>query len=505
MFELYDIDYKDGSATPVSGKYQYGDLAHAKKAAAKLAGEKISWSRNPSAGAFVDAKMIWRGYVKSDYGHVELFKIFERRKNPVKNDNTLFKYTSDFLQKLRWSNKAEAKAALKMLVDYSKDFGNSAEERALYRQAATIVRRWVKDYGTDQRGRARNPHKKRAKKKVSRKKNPHDYGDRWIIAPDGDLYEVMFLQNGWHVTHVKGGVGTSVFFAGKGDGGYKAAMSHLKGMKAGRKKTKGRKKNPEIETRELSLYADNLGPSSRGIELDVYTLRKKFGHALKTDQGHGVLTNLSKHGAHAAAKAYSHTFGSGANNYREIFNDKDINDTAKYLYESWFAEYAVDKVFDKNPKKGKSPYYAIRLERTGEFFYRGRGGWAKPVKPINTYASAKAARKRIAKNLGYDESELNIVSFSSQKAFMEPRKKNPKKLWMGFKIKGKDVRFLVNRGGKFGFSLTKGEAIPYATKKAAHDAISRASNAISPAWDIGVAPLGTEAHIIWNALNTPGK
>lgn len=154
--------------------------------------------------------------------------------------------------------------------------------------------------------------------------------------------------------------------------------------------------------------------------------------------------------------------------------------------------------------------YAVALISTGEFFWRGRGGWAAPPEPYTSFEKANAAVKRIAKDHGnlyaLDDFEIHSVPLSVfKKRGTWTRKKNPKKLWMGFKIKGKDVRFLVNRGGKFGFSLTKGEAIPYATKKAAHDAISRASNAISPAWDIGVAPLGTEAHIIWNALNTPGK
>ena len=58
----------------------------------------------------------------------------------------------------------------------------------------------------------------------------------------GTVYEVMFLQKGWAVVENKGGVGTVVYMAGKGDAGREAAMDYLHGMKAPRKKNPAKPK-----------------------------------------------------------------------------------------------------------------------------------------------------------------------------------------------------------------------------------------------------------------------
>lgn len=96
FFQLYDVA-NDYSLSPVPGKYQFGDLAHAKKAAQKIidvwvsgmksrpvgphVSYKIKWSRSAASGQRPEAINEWNGSIHS--GEL-VYKIIERRKNPVK-------------------------------------------------------------------------------------------------------------------------------------------------------------------------------------------------------------------------------------------------------------------------------------------------------------------------------------------------------------------------------------------------------------------------------------
>lgn len=91
-FQLYDVA-NDYSLSPVPGKYQFGDLEHAKKAAQKLINDwvkgmkskpvgpnidyKIRWRRAATSGTRPDAIMEWNGDIHK--GEL-VYKIIEREK-----------------------------------------------------------------------------------------------------------------------------------------------------------------------------------------------------------------------------------------------------------------------------------------------------------------------------------------------------------------------------------------------------------------------------------------
>ena len=77
-----------------------------------------------------------------------------------------------------------------------------------------------------------------------------------------------------------------------------------------------------------------------------------------------------------------------------------------------------------------------------------------------------------------------------------PHKKRAKRksvkrssLWMVFKCKARSVYFLVLRGGKPGWSLTKGESIKFSTKESAKKAGRyMAKKRGMASWSVGAAP-----------------
>lgn len=79
-YQLFDVAY-DGVVTPIRGKHQFGDLAHAKKAAQKVTGSKLTWKKRAAVGVFAGAVNTWNGCDPSDE---LLFKIVERRRVTTK-------------------------------------------------------------------------------------------------------------------------------------------------------------------------------------------------------------------------------------------------------------------------------------------------------------------------------------------------------------------------------------------------------------------------------------
>lgn len=87
-----------------------------------------------------------------------------------------------------------------------------------------------------------------------------------------------------------------------------------------------------------------------------------------------------------------------------------------------------------------------------------------------------------------------------------PRKKTAKRkivkrsnLWMVFKCKARSVYFLVLRGGKPGWSLTKGESIKFSTKASARRAGAYMAKKRGMAgWSVGAAPAEMTAPQIAN-------
>lgn len=293
----------------------------------------------------------------------------KRSKNPVTNDNTLFKYTSDFLQKLRWSNRAEAQAALSMITAYSKDFGNSAEERKLYREAATIIRRWIKDFATDQRGRARNP--------------------------------------------------------------------------------KARKKNPEIEIRELILFAENHEPLSNQFYSILKNLEKK---AKKGTYDPVLATKLWKYWIDNAVKEYNFEFLTRKRSLvQNVFSVQDRKDAAVQVEAQWrddvFRGDNPKRRATKNPKPTWEYETAIgipvrgTLEKTSEgqgtdvtYFFRREtgeldvisGSRLKKIKRIDNPRKRKATRKKNPKS-AYDGKGIHILFLSDGKKI----KYVTQKIWKG--------------------------------------------------------------------------
>jgi hypothetical protein len=191
-----------------------------------------------------------------------------------------------------------------------------------------------------------------AKKKMSRKKNPHDYGDRWIIIDSG-LYEVMFLGDGWHVTHVVSGVGKSVFKGGKGDAGYKKAMTKLKAMKA----KSGRKKNPEIEIRELILYAENSEPLSNQFYSILKNLERKHKRGIYDPV---LAAKLWKYWIDEAVKGYNaEVLGGGRSLVQNVFTIQDRKDAAIVVERQW----RDDVIRGDNPIRKRSAKTSAAMHR----------------------------------------------------------------------------------------------------------------------------------------------
>lgn len=217
------------------------------------------------------------------------------------------------------------------------------------------------------------------------------------------------------------------------------------------------KKNPEHETRELQLYADNIGPSAQGIETEVYEIRKKFGKALKSKQGKRVLTNLSKHGAHAAAKAYSHVHGSGATEWREIFNDKDLNDTAKYLYDSWFEEYS----YTGNPKMARKKKRSAKQLANDKRL--GRMAKARAKKKGKKKKGKKKIKGHMRRAIGGRRNPVRIKTTARKRAL---KKASQKQWFFIFRCYGNSVHFLgVGLAVEYVWKHSRDHAIAFTTKK----------------------------------------
>lgn len=88
------------------------------------------------------------------------------------------------------------------------------------------------------------------------------------------------------------------------------------------------------------------------------------------------------------------------------------------------------------------------------------------------------------------------------KALKTPAKSH---LFLVFKCKGRSVYFLVLRGGKPGWSLTKGEAILFRTKQAGKTAGRQvAAKRGMAGWSVGIAPYEMTAPQIANRCGGKG-
>ena len=272
FYELYEV-LPNMKRRLVAGKHQFGDLAHAKRAAEKRRKEKVTWKH----------MMTDSGWVTEFRGHVAGKLKFEIKKVSKKaRESTAKRY------------------AERMIEDYGK--GNAQD------WAATYASRYTR--GTQSYNFWMDVIKEI--KKSKKRKNP-----------------------------------------------------------CGRKR---RIKNGEIESYELSLYADNLGPSSQGHwQQKVYKMRQKFGRRLKAGANKNELSQIAGRAAQFAAYGYQSEFGSGVvADWRDIFSMQDVRDTRKYLIDSWTEEYSYkgNPGHKKKAKRKRNPkrkhWQIFAYNRSGE-------------------------------------------------------------------------------------------------------------------------------------------
>lgn len=249
-----------------------------------------------------------------------------------------------------------------------------------------------------------------------------------------------------------------------------------------------RKKNADTEAYELGLYADNLGPSSKGLENDVYEIRQKFLTAIKKGRPKKELVNLTKHAAHRAARAYSKAFGSGAHAWQEIFSDSDLNKAAKYLYDSWEEESDVKrnpkrkKTMRKKKRSAKQLANDRRLGRMAKARAKAKRGGRrkKTVRKKNTHR--KIARKK------------NVHATRRKKV----RRTSAGRWYQIFKCKGSSVHFLaLTTLGKLRWTLTRGDTIRWSSKSEATKIAKRlARGRTLSGFHVGVAASSDSASTI---------
>lgn len=273
-----------------------------------------------------------------------------------------------------------------------------------------------------------------------------------------------------------------------------------------------RRKNPEQEARELELYANNLGPSSTGLELEVYRIREQFGAMVKRKPlirgkvgptTKKRLMNLCRHAAHRAARAYSENHGSGAYAWKDIFTDADLEEVAHGLYDSWLEEYT----YTGNPKMRKKRRTAKQIAATKKlvaFNKRRRKGNPTKKKTARrkkrrTPAQIRATKKLVA---------LNRKKRGKKKATRRKttaRKRNPRRpvtsasrWYQIFKCKGNSVHFAaMSTDGKLRWTLTRRDTVRFASKaEAAKIARRLAKSRKAAGFYLGVAAHNTSTAAI---------
>ena len=239
-----------------------------------------------------------------------------------------------------------------------------------------------------------------------------------------------------------------------------------------------RKNNPEIEVRELILFAEN----SPTLHNQFVSIMKNLSRKQKKGNYDPVLAaKLWKYWIDESVKQYNkEILGGGYSLRQSVFSIADRKQAAIEMEEQERDEI-ISLEYLNNPGKRKMAKKKRSAKQLANDKRLGRMAKAR-AKAKRGGARKKTARKKVAKR------KVNPKRTSLKKSH----------LWIGFKCKGNDVRFLTARSGKFGWTLTKGDAILFNTKSHARDNTMRAARAVSPSWAVGIADRNETAATIRN-------
>ncbi len=443
MFVLYDI-LNDYSREHVPGKFQYGDLAHAKKRAVKNNdGQSISWLKQKGSN-------VWQGYNK----HSEIINAIFKETNSIKNN-------------------PERNLKESLFIQIKKDLGN---KKPTYKNVEKLLKNMGWNHNNAVRGSVDYVSTLQTEEhEINRNKNPVFQG--YYVSPEKMKRikaAVKFAGKSITWQSVAARPDTVDDFLAKVEPEMKKSLNkigavcprcnektfckvktggaecHKCGFGKLRPGQKGYKKNPESEIHELILWAENTESLNNQFYSIIKNLEKK---AKKGNYNPVLAAKLWKYWIDEAVKSYNKEILGGGNSLRQnVFTVQDRKDAAIQVEQQW-----RDDIFrGDNPIKGKRKM--AKKKRSAKQLANDKrlGRMAKArAKAKRGGARKKVVRRKVA------------------------RKTNPKRtalkkshLWIAFICSNKTVSFAYitdTVAARVGVTTNKASSVLFRTKKRAHD------------------------------------
>ena len=324
-----------------------------------------------------------------------------------------FRALDVFVDAVSSATKDELRQAVKTASEKSKDYGTYAYDRQIWKRLATLLRSELKGY-------AKNP----------RKKNPTERFFLYDVLNDYSIAKVDGKSDFSTLAHaerrgVKDNRGESVIWSPAdmpprthkhyfGRNKHKELIYLISThglMKNPISKKKSRKKNPEVEVRELILFAENDYSLNNQFTAIIKNLERKHKRGIYDPV---LAAKLWKYWIDNAVKEYNFQFGSGVRSLKQnIFTMKDRKDAAKAIEIQWREDIfrgdnpsrrkksVKGKHADSNAYDGIGPHVVFLYDEK-RISYIGRlkdGNFYIATKKADAYEMTSAKAAQIAQNI----------------------------------------------------------------------------------------------------------
>ena len=368
MYVLFDV-LNDYSREKVTGKFQFGDLAHAKKRAQddtykmyepggrhKKSAYKIKWygNQNPESGSSATA---WRGAIHD--GEL-VYEIRKMKNNPITEGQL-----ESFVYEMDGSGRDELKDALKVAVAASKDYSISGAKRIIYRDLAKILRKEIKKFSPSRNPAIIKPGEAPYKHKGYEIWNMG--GRHWAYRkPRTDKYIGEFktvVAAMQAIDKIKPGAVCPrckrKTFSKVKTGGAECYVCGFGKLRPGQK---GYKKNPDIEIRELILFSEN----SPSLHNQYVSIMKNLSRKKKRGIYDPVLAaKLWKYWIDEGVKQYNlEVLGGGRSLVQNVFTMEDRKQAAIEMEDQeQEGVFSMEYLKANNPCKRKKNPATVNRER----------------------------------------------------------------------------------------------------------------------------------------------
>ena len=209
-----------------------------------------------------------------------------------------------------------------------------------------------------------------------------------------------------------------------------------------------------VAARELALYAENIGPGTGGYVYNqrvsiIANLRRKLKKGV---YNHTLAAKLWRYWMDTAAKEYTKEFG-GSGTYG-IFTPATRDAAAKIVADDLREEVESSS----NPMRKSKRRSAAQLAAT------------RKLVALNAARRKKGVKNRPEK----------------RRRAVNPRRTSAPRIYVVFKAKGHDVRFLTMRGPQVGWTLTRGDTVQWQDKKRAFRVAQYLARKGGSEWQYGV-------------------